>query len=75
MLSFIRLLVTSCFVLTAVVLQAQAPIIESFTPTTAGADNFVTITGNNFSNINEVKFGGVAASFFSFTHQLPLVPW
>jgi len=64
MLSLIRLFVSACFVLTAVILQAQAPIIESFTPTTAGADNFVTITGNNFSNINEVKFGGVAASFF-----------
>lgn len=64
MYSSIRILLTGCLILFTLVVKAQPPTIESFSPAIAGTNTYVTITGSNFSNINEVKFGGVAASFF-----------
>jgi hypothetical protein len=43
------------------------PMISSFTPTLAGADQTVTITGANFDNAAVVKMGGVAAKSFTVT--------
>ena len=41
-----------------------APIITSFTPTTAGQGETVVITGSNFSGSTVVKFGNVNATSF-----------
>ena len=41
-----------------------APIITSFTPTTAGTGETVVITGSNFSGSTVVRFGNVNATSF-----------
>ncbi|MBK6265046.1 BspA family leucine-rich repeat surface protein [Marivirga sp. S37H4] len=41
------------------------PVISSFTPTSTGENKTVTITGNNFTTVNEVSFGGVNAASFN----------
>ncbi|MCF8319165.1 MAG: hypothetical protein K9H63_02520, partial [Sphingobacteriaceae bacterium] len=41
------------------------PVITSFSPSTAGIGETVTITGTNFTNITSVSFGGTAASSFT----------
>lgn len=38
------------------------PVIKSFTPTAAGSDAVVTLTGNQFTGATSVTFGGVAAT-------------
>jgi len=43
----------------------QGPAITSFSPTTAGPGQVVTITGSNFSGATEVDFGGVPAASFA----------
>jgi large repetitive protein len=40
------------------------PFILSFNPVQGGAGTVVTITGNNFTGVTAVSFGGVAASSF-----------
>ncbi|RYE19949.1 MAG: hypothetical protein EOP51_18870, partial [Sphingobacteriales bacterium] len=40
------------------------PVINSFTPATAGNRAVVTITGSNFTGVTAVKFGSVNASSF-----------
>jgi hypothetical protein len=41
------------------------PLITSFSPTSAGSGDTITIAGNNFSGISSVNFGGTpAASYF-----------
>ncbi|SEO65049.1 IPT/TIG domain-containing protein [Mucilaginibacter gossypiicola] len=44
---------------------SSTPTITSFTPTTAGSKQTVTITGTNFTGATAVTFGGVAASSFT----------
>ena len=44
--------------------NATAPIIGSFDPPSGGTGTFVTITGANFVNVNNVRFGGIAAQSF-----------
>jgi Leucine-rich repeat (LRR) protein len=44
--------------------NATAPIITSFMPPSGGIGTFVTITGANFVNVNNVRFGGIAAQNF-----------
>lgn len=41
------------------------PTITSFTPTSAGAGQTVTINGTNFTGASAVSFGGVAATSFT----------
>jgi hypothetical protein len=41
------------------------PFITSFSPTIGVAGTVVTITGNNFTGVTAVSFGGVAASSFT----------
>ncbi len=41
------------------------PFIQSFTPVLGIAGTSVTITGNNFSGVTSVSFGGVAAASFT----------
>lgn len=40
------------------------PVIISVTPMTSGAQQTVTLTGSNFTNVTSVKFGGVPAQSF-----------
>ena len=42
-----------------------APVITSFTPTTAGSGMTVTIVGNNFTGATSVQFGGREAGSFT----------
>jgi IPT/TIG domain len=42
-----------------------APIISSFTPTSAKTGDTVTINGNNFTNINSIRFGNVTAASYT----------
>jgi hypothetical protein len=44
---------------------AGAPVIQSFSPANAGQGQVVTIVGLNFSGVNAVSFGGVAATSYS----------
>jgi len=46
-------------------LRARVPIISSFTPVSAcyGSATTVTITGSNFTNVSNVSFNGVSASY------------
>lgn len=47
----------------------SAPIITSFSPTSAGSGDTLTITGNNFSGISAVNFGGTpAASYYALSN-------
>ncbi len=43
----------------------QTPTVTSFTPTSAGAGQTVTITGTNFSTVTGVSFGGTAATSYT----------
>ncbi len=43
---------------------AVAPVITSFTPTTAGTGETVVITGTGFAGVTVVKFGNVNAASF-----------
>jgi gliding motility-associated-like protein len=43
---------------------AVAPVITSFTPTTAGTGETVVITGTGFAGVTVVKFGNVNATSF-----------
>ncbi|MCM0059334.1 MAG: gliding motility-associated C-terminal domain-containing protein [Algoriphagus sp.] len=44
--------------------QLAAPVITSFTPTTAGNGETVVITGTGFTGVTVVKFGNVNATSF-----------
>jgi len=41
-----------------------APVISSFTPTSAATAATITITGTNFTGVTAVTFGGIAATSF-----------
>jgi hypothetical protein len=43
----------------------SAPVVTSFSPTTAKSGDKITITGSNLWYVNKVQFGGVPASGFS----------
>lgn len=43
--------------------RAAAPVVNSFNPTGGGAGAAITITGANFSNVTEVRFGAVGTKF------------
>jgi hypothetical protein len=43
----------------------ETPTITSFTPTSAGAGQTVTITGANFATVTGVSFGGTAVASFT----------
>lgn len=45
--------------------RCNEPKITSFSPAAAGTGEAVMITGNNFTNITEVLFGGVPADSFN----------
>ncbi len=45
------------------------PVINSFTPTSAGAGQVVTITGNFLSGATFVRFGGVEAASFTVVNN------
>jgi hypothetical protein len=42
-----------------------SPFIKSFTPTIGASGTVVTITGNNFTGVTAVTFGGVGAASFT----------
>jgi gliding motility-associated-like protein len=42
-----------------------APVINSFTPTSAGSTTTVTLTGTNFTGATALSFGGTAATSFN----------
>ncbi|MCU0425642.1 MAG: IPT/TIG domain-containing protein [Candidatus Kapabacteria bacterium] len=44
--------------------NATAPIVTSFAPSIGGGGTFVTITGANFVNVGNVRFGGIPAQSF-----------
>ncbi|MEA3189131.1 MAG: endonuclease mitochondrial [Chthoniobacter sp.] len=50
-------------VLRAKVDGAPAPVLSSFSPTAAGANTMVVITGNGFTSASSVLFNGGSASF------------
>jgi len=64
MFKHVSLLFTGCFIFFNISIHGQVPTITSFSPASAGFFSYVTITGNNFNNITEVKFGAVPALFF-----------
>lgn len=43
----------------------NGPTINSFSPTIGITGTIVTITGSNFTNVTDVKFGGTSASLFT----------
>ncbi len=49
------------------VTELPTPTIASFSPTTAGSGDTVTITGTNLSGATAVKFGGTSATITSAT--------
>lgn len=44
------------------------PVIITFTPTSGEAGTTITITGNNFTGVTSVSFGGLAASSFNIVN-------
>ncbi len=50
---------------TKTIQAVTAPTITSFTPTSAGAGNQVTITGTGFIGVIDVKFGGTQATSYN----------
>lgn len=48
---------------------SSAPSITSFTPTSSGIGNTVTITGNNLTGATAVSFGGTAASSYTVVNS------
>ncbi len=53
--------------------QVGNPAITSFTPTSAIAGTSVIISGNNFTNVTGVSFGGVAATSFTVISSSAIV--
>jgi sugar lactone lactonase YvrE len=53
----------------SIVVNAAAPIITSFTPTSATEGDVVTITGQYFDNVSAVSFGGTAATSFNVVNS------
>ena len=53
----------------SIVVNAAAPIITSFTPTSATEGEVVTITGQYFQNVSAVSFGGTAATSFNVVNS------
>ena len=47
----------------------SAPIITSFTPSSASEDDVVTITGQYFENVSAVSFGATAATSFTVVNS------
>lgn len=52
-----------------------APVITGFSPASATTGDAVTITGSNFSNVNNVQFGGVPATSFSIQNSTTIVAY
>ena len=53
----------------------STPTITSFTPTTAGKDVPVVITGTNFTGVSSVQFGGINAGSYSVTSSTQLTAY
>jgi len=51
------------------------PTITSFTPTTAGKDVPVVITGTNFTGVTSVQFGGVNAGSYTITSSTQITAY
>jgi gliding motility-associated-like protein len=49
-----------------------APTISSFTPTSAGSGNLITINGTGFIGVTDVSFGGTPATSFNVTSSTTL---
>lgn len=49
--------------------KTTSPQVLSFSPGTAGAGTTITITGVNFSGVNEMNFGGVPAASFTVVND------
>jgi hypothetical protein len=49
--------------------KTTSPQVLSFSPKTAGAGTTVTITGINFTSVNEVTFGGASAASFTVVND------
>ncbi|MDH7460301.1 FG-GAP-like repeat-containing protein [Chitinophagaceae bacterium 26-R-25] len=47
--------------------RVSAPVVKSFTPTTAGTGATVFIYGKNFTGTSSVKFGNIEATSFTVT--------
>jgi len=52
---------------------AQAPTVDSFSPTVITARTPVTINGNNFSNATAVSFGGTSAASFTIISNTKII--
>jgi len=48
------------------------PVIDSFYPQSAAKGSIITVTGSNFSNATEVRFGNVKATSFNIISPLAL---
>jgi hypothetical protein len=51
----------------------NTPVINSFSPTSAGTGSTVIITGNNFTSATAVSFGGIAASSFTIFNTTTII--
>jgi hypothetical protein len=49
--------------------NANAPIVRDFRPRRGGAGTLVTITGEKFAAINQVRFGGIPARTFTVVNS------
>lgn len=61
--NFTALIASIILILVASRGLAQQVALTSFTPAISSSGSTVTLTGRNFSNVTEVRFGGVAALF------------
>jgi FG-GAP-like repeat/IPT/TIG domain/Secretion system C-terminal sorting domain len=53
--------------------RSGLPNVTSFSPTTAGTNASVTISGNNFSGVSAVTFGGVPAASFGTVNSTTII--
>lgn len=61
------ILTTLMSVATMVFANAQAPYINSISPSSAGVGEVINITGSNLTGVNEIYFGGVLADNATIT--------
>jgi hypothetical protein len=68
-----RIILLLILLINATLTMAQPPVISSVEPEMGGAGTTVTLTGSRFTNVSQVRFGGVKAASFMVVSPTKIV--